>query len=91
MKDMENECYFEFIKSKFNNLKIRWNAVQDSHEEQIQTILSDVEDASEELDQQIDELSKKYEDAEQQKIKYIKAIQGNENKILHEKDLERRS
>ena len=31
------------------------------------------------------------EDAEQQKIKYIKTIQENENKILHEKDVERRT
>ena len=31
------------------------------------------------------------EDAEQQKIKYIKTIQENKNKILHEKDVERRT
>ena len=54
---------------------------QDSQEEYIHTILVDAEDASQKQDQWID--------AKQQKIKYIKAIQENENKILHEKDVER--
>ena len=56
---------------------------QDSQEEYIHTILVDAEDASQKQDQWID--------AKQQKIKYIKAIQENENKILHEKDVERRA
>ena len=56
---------------------------QDSQEEYIHTILVDAENASQKQDQWID--------AKQQKIKYIKAIQENENKILHEKDVERRA
>ena len=56
---------------------------QDLQEEYIHTILVDAEDASQKQDQWID--------AKQQKIKYIKAIQENENKILHEKDVERRA
>ena len=57
----------------------------------IQTILDNAEDASEEHDQQIDEPSEKYEDAEQKKVKYVKAIQENKHKILHERDVERRA
>ena len=39
----------------------------------------------------MDENENRWIDAKQQKIKYIKAIQENENKILHEKDVERRA
>ena len=78
---MENKCDIEFIKSKFNDLKIQWNAVQDSHEKYISqySIMQKIH------------LQSMIEDAEQQKIKYIKTIQENKNKILHEKDVERRT
>lgn len=46
-------------KSKFNDLRIPWNEVQGSHEEHIQTILDDTEDASGVHDQANDEFSKK--------------------------------
>lgn len=39
----------------------------------------------------IDELSEKYEDVEQEKIKYNKSIQKSVNKILHQKDVDRRA
>ena len=61
---MENGCDVDFIKIKFNNLKIRWNVVQDSHGEYIQKIINNAEDTSEEHDQCIDELSEKYKYAE---------------------------
>ena len=47
---MENKCDIEFIKSKFNELKIRWNAAQDSHEKYILTILDYAEDSFAEHD-----------------------------------------
>ena len=71
-KAIQKECDVELVESRFNELRVRWNTVQQCHEDYTQEIHGGSDEIPSEHDAWLNELNDIFDDLEQKKVVYIK-------------------